>query len=277
MAARHSKGADPALQTYLEEINRIPLLTPEEEIQVTRAVVAGDDAAREKMIRSNLRLVVSIAKRFVRRGLPLADLIEEGNLGLMHAVERFDPDVGVRFSTYATYWIKQAIRRGLANKAKTIRLPAYMVEIVARWKHTAAQLADEIGREPAFHEVAEKLNISPRKLGIIKRALKVASASTAHAPDMMWMFGDVLSDTRTRAPDANLFDEADRETLKRLLNAIDKREAEILRLRYGLDSGEPMTLQEIGNRMSLARERVRQIENRALHKLKMIAAQEELD
>ncbi len=277
MAAQYIDGADPALQAYLQEINRIPLLTPEEEIQVTRDVVDGRDGAREKMIRSNLRLVVSIAKKFVRRGLPLPDLIEEGNLGLMHAVERFDPNVGTRFSTYATYWIKQAVRRALANKAKTIRLPAYMVEIIARWKHTAAQLADELGREPAFEEVAEKLDISRRRLGIIRRALKVASASATNSPDMMWMFGDVLSDTRTPAPDANLFDEADREILKRLLGAIDKREAEILRLRYGLDSGEPMTLQEIGNRMSLARERVRQIENRALQKLKMIAAQEHLD
>jgi len=274
MASRRGEAADPALRTYLREISETPLLAPEKEVELAQRIARGDERARNQLIRANLRLVVSIAKQFTNRGLPLADLIEEGNLGLMHAVERFDPRQGARFSTYATYWIKQAIRRALTNKSKTIRLPAYMVETIAKWKQASARLVEELGREPTPAEVAKRLGISSRKLGIIRRALR-ATASPTQVPDMMWMFEDVLSDSRIPAPDQVLLDSEEREMLERLLNVIDKREAEILRLRYGMDTGEPMTLQQIGDRLHLARERVRQIENRALQKLKAIAAKKE--
>jgi len=263
--------ADPVLQTYLREISRVPLLTHEEEVDLARRVGRGDKAARQHLIRANLRLVVSIAKKFRRKGLPLADLIEEGNLGLMRAVERFDPESGNRFSTYATWWIKQAIRRAIADKGKTVRVPAYMVELLSKWRRTAAELAGQSGHAPGALEIAEKLRLSNRKLAAVRRALNASSTSLNVAQDLMWMFGDLLADDKVQPPEHEAITRNNAEWVRQLLSCIDEREEEILRLRYGIDTGVPMTLQDIGNRLALARERVRQIEAQALRKLKAMA------
>jgi RNA polymerase primary sigma factor len=267
--------ADPALQTYIGELSQFPLLSREQEVSLGRRIASGDEQARQQLIRANLRLVVSVAKKFQHKGLSLLDLIEEGNIGLMHAVERFNPESGFKFSTYATWWIKQAVRRGLADKAKTVRVPAYMVELVAKWRQAASRLAEELGREPTAADIAKRLRLSSRKVAAVRRALKASATATSASPDLMWMFADMLPDEKTRSPEEDAELQSDAEWLKRLLNVIDEREAEILRLRYGLDTGEPMTLQQISNRMGLARERVRQIENKALHKLKAIVARKE--
>lgn len=264
--------ADPVLQTYLGDISRVPLLTREQEVELGRRIARGDEAARQALIRANLRLVVSIAKRFQHKGLPLADLIEEGNLGLMRAVERFDPESGNRFSTYATWWVKQAVRRAIADKGKTVRVPAYMVEMLARWRRTAALLAATLGRPPSAAEIAEKLRLSNRKLAAVRRALNATSASLSSAQDLMWIFADVLADRKADSPEDEVISRNDAEWVRMLLSSIDEREEEVLRLRYGIDTGEPLTLQQIGERMALARERVRQIEAQALRKLKALAA-----
>jgi RNA polymerase primary sigma factor len=256
------------IEAYFKDINRIPLLTPQEEKELAKKVKAGDQKAREKMIKSNLRLVVSIAKNYVDRGLSLLDLIEEGNLGLLKAVERFDPDEECRFSTYATWWIKQSIKRALIDTVKTVRIPSYMVEIISKWKNIAADLSIKLGRQPFFHEIALEMKIPPQHLGIIKTALRASSSSCQTISiENMWTLSEILEDKNAKRPEQVLFDEVEVETIERLLAAIDERDAKILRMRYGIDNGDPMTLKEIGERVNLSRERVRQIENEALKKL----------
>jgi RNA polymerase primary sigma factor len=263
--------SESTLQTYLKEINQVPLLTPEEEKDLATRVGKGDQEARDKMIRANLRLVVNIAKNYINRGLALMDLIEEGNLGLMRAVKGFDPKQGHRFSTYASWWIKQAIKRALINKTKTIRIPAYMVEMVARWKSTAAQLANRFGRPPSLEEIAEEMDVAPEKIQIIKRAIStVSSDSQQYGSDGEWSIIEMQKDERVKAPDEELFDSYEREVIEQLLDAIDDREAKVLKMRFGLDNEEPMTLKEIGKALNLTRERIRQIENEALRKLNAI-------
>lgn len=256
------------LETYFKEINRIKLLTPEEEKQLARRVQAGDVEARERMIKANLRLVVSIAKNYVERGLSLLDLIEEGNLGLLKAVERFDPDADCRFSTYATWWIKQSIKRALIDTVKTVRIPSYMVELISKWKNVTSELNVKLGRQPTFDEVAEALRIPAANLGIIKTAIRASnSSSQTISIENMWTLSEVLEDKDAKQPADILLDEYEVETIQKLLASIDERDAKILRMRYGLDSGDPMTLKEIGEKVNLSRERVRQIENEALKKL----------
>ncbi|MEQ8768059.1 MAG: sigma-70 family RNA polymerase sigma factor [Planctomycetota bacterium] len=264
------------LETYLREINRIDLLTAAEEKELARLVQQGDEAARDQMIQANLRLVVSIAKSYVNRGLPFMDLIEEGNLGLLKAVERFDPGRDNRFSTYATWWIKQSIRRALINTVKTVRIPSYMVEIISKWKSTAAELQYKIGRTPTMNEVAHELNIPIENLGIIKRAIRTStSTNQAISLDVMRSMSDLIEDHKNKKPDEALFDAWELKKIEELLYAIDEREAKILRLRYGLDGKKPCTLKEIGEQINLTRERVRQIENEALRKLNAILNREE--
>ncbi|MFH0963394.1 MAG: sigma-70 family RNA polymerase sigma factor [Planctomycetota bacterium] len=256
------------MQTYLREINRIPLLSAQEEKELAHRVREGDHGAREQMIQANLRLVVNIAKGYARRGMPLGDLIEEGNVGLLRAVQGFDPGQGFRFSTYASWWIKQAIRRALVSKVKTIRIPAYMSEMIGRWRAATTELTDRLGRAPMEREVAEAMEVTPAKLRLIVMAANsFASADQPLAHDQSLTIADVLADESIKAPEQEVADSLEVEGLKGLLERLSKREGDVLVMRYGLFGCEPMTLKQIGERVSLTRERVRQIENQALRRL----------
>ncbi len=267
------------------------MLTAQEERDLARAIAAGAAAdqrlaqaqigmaeyerlrtdaaqARERMIRSNLRLVVNIAKAYSNRGMPLADLIEEGNLGLLRAVEGFDPDMGSRFSTYASWWIKQAIKRALINAVQPVHIPAYMVEMVARWKQAFNRLHEELGRAPSTQEIAERMQMPEQKVRMVKRAVRAFSAPTqAAAPESGQGLSEILRDEKSLPPDEAVFTASETALIQDLVSRLDDREATILRLRYGLDDEEPMTLKNIGAKIGLTRERVRQLEIEALRKL----------
>ncbi|ADV63645.1 RNA polymerase, sigma 38 subunit, RpoS [Isosphaera pallida ATCC 43644] len=256
------------LETYLREINEMALLSAEEEKELAARIAKGDKTARERMVRANLRLVVNIARGYVGKGLALQDLIEEGNLGLLRAVEGFDPKVGTRFSTYASYWIKQSIKRALVNTAKPIRIPAYMVELLCKWRRAAIELQDRLGRTPTTDEIAHELRIPKKKLAIVKKAIKVYNlVPQSDQPESGWSLGDMLMDERTRPPDVEMVEADNLKLVMRRLEEMDKREATVLRMRFGLDDQPPCTLKEIGEQLGLTRERVRQIENEALNKL----------
>jgi RNA polymerase primary sigma factor len=268
--ARRTRGdaVQSPLETYLREINETPLLSADDEKDLARKIENGDNAARDRMVRANLRLVVNIARGYTGKGLGLQDLIEEGNLGLLRAVEGFDPNMNTRFSTYASYWIKQSIKRALVNTAKTIRIPAYMVELLAKWRRATAKLQDELDRAPTHEEVAKYLGLPKKKLNIIKKAIRVYNATPqADQPDSGWSIDEMVMDGRNKAPDDEMVDTDDLKQVMALLDKMDKREATVLRMRFGLDDEEPKTLKEIGERLGLTRERVRQIESEALTKL----------
>lgn len=259
------------LLTYLREINRVPLLTADEEKELaTRVRQNADREAREQMIRANLRLVVNIARNYLNRGLTFLDLIEEGNLGLLRAVEGFQPEQGYRFSTYASWWIKQAIRRALINKVKTIRIPAYMVELIAKAKSVAVNMSARLGRQPTIEEIAIEMDLPREKIAMMRRAAGTAAQSTSQGLESSLALSEMLADEKTPRPEDVLFDEYEKETIHKLLDSIDEREAKVLRMRYGLGGEEPKTLKEIGEILMLTRERVRQIENEALKKLNQI-------
>ena len=266
--------AETTLQTYLREINRYPLLSATEEKALARKVQAEDKQAREEMIRANLRLVVNIARNYLGRGLTFMDLIEEGNLGLLRAVEGFEPAQGYRFSTYASWWIKQAIKRAIINKAKTIRIPAYMVEMIAKAKAVSVALQDRNDRAASIEEIAEEMHLPREKIAMMKRAAQTMSAGAPGDEDSPFGLAEMLADPRSKPPDEELFEQYEKDTLYRLLDAIDEREAKVLRMRYGLGGVEPRTLKEIGEILGLTRERVRQIENEALAKLNAQMAEE---
>ena len=271
---RKMGAREVGLEAYFLDINRHPLLTKEEERELSILVRQGDPEARNKMVLSNLRLVVSIAKHYVERGLPLLDLIEEGNLGLLKAVERFDPAAECRFSTYGTWWIKQSIKRALIDTVKSVRIPSYMVETITKWKKAAADLAIELGRPAQFHEIAERMEIPMEKTEIIQNALNVAdSISQTISIENSWTISDIIVDPSQAQPHVSLEKKIQVEMIQDLLGHLDEREIKILRMRYGLDNGEPMTLKEIGQRVNLSRERVRQIENDALGKLQELVAE----
>ena len=267
-APADSSSVQSPLETYLREINETQLLTAADEQELAVAVGHGDLQARDRMVRANLRLVVNIARGYTGKGLSLQDLIEEGNLGLLRAVEGFDPAMGTRFSTYASYWIKQSIKRALINSAKTIRIPAYMVELLSKWRRASTRLAEELGRSPTPEEVARVLGLPKRKLPIIKKAIKIYNLTPqTDQSDAGWSLGEMVMDETSRSPEEELVEHDNLRHVREQLDIMDHREATVLRMRFGLTDNEPQTLKEIGERLGLTRERVRQIETEALAKL----------
>lgn len=269
--------AESALQIYLKEISKFPLLSPEEEKEITRKVAENDQRAREKLIRSNLRLVVNIAREYVNRGISFLDLIEEGNIGLIHAVKKFNPSMGYKFSTYATWWIKQAIRRAIRNKAKTVRIPSYIVENVSKLKTVTTDLLNKLERPPSVDEIAKQMDITAKKVQSIEDAIRSTvslDASDVTSSDIIWALANIIPDKRTLTPEDELEEIFERESVEHLLDIINKREAMILKMRYGLSDGKPKTLDEIGKKLRLSRERVRQIEKATIQKLHYILTKE---
>ncbi len=259
-----------SLQLYLNEVRRTALLTVAEEITLAARIKRGDKAARDHMIKANLRLVVKIAYDYKDFGLPLMDLISEGNLGLVKAVERFDPAKGGKLSTYAAWWIKQSMKRALANQSKTIRLPVHLVDKIARMRRMIAKLTDELGREPSNEEVAAELQIPTNKVALLK-TVSVRPASL-DAPvgeeDTSATLGDLVGDENAAAPDADLGERNRHENLRAIINSLEPREAEIIRLRFGLDGKDELTLEEVGKKFKVTRERIRQLEYLALGKIR---------
>jgi RNA polymerase primary sigma factor len=265
---KRSAAVQSPLETYLREINETALLTADEEKELSYRIANSDKEARDRMVRANLRLVVNIARGYTGKGLPLQDLIEEGNLGLLRAVEGFDPTMNTRFSTYASYWIKQSIKRALINSGKTIRVPAYMVELLSKWRRATAKLLDELGRTPTMEEIAADLGIPRKKLAIVKKAILLYNATPQTDDDEAGLsISDLIADDRNKAPDLEMLDNDSLKHVFRMLGTMDEREATILRMRFGLDDSEPRTLKEIGETLGLTRERVRQIESEALGRI----------
>ncbi len=265
---KRSDSLQTPLETYLREINETALLSAADEQELAGQIGEGDVRARDRMVRANLRLVVNIARGYTGKGLSLPDLIEEGNLGLLRAVEGFDPGVGTRFSTYASYWIKQSIKRALINSAKTIRIPAYMVELLSKWRRANARLTEELGRTPTPEEIARVLGLPKKKLPIIKKAIRIYNSTPqTDQSEAGWSLGEMVMDERMKSPDEALVETDVLKTVMGMLDDMDPREATVLRMRFGLDDMEPHTLKEIGEELGLTRARVRQIETEALNKL----------
>ena len=254
---------------YLREIAQVPLLTPEEEVKLAAQIKRGNKKAREKMIKANLRLVVKIAHDFNNLGLPLLDLISEGNIGLMKAVERFDPNKGGKLSTYASWWIKQSIKRALANQSKTIRLPVHLVDKIGKIRRVSAQLTEELGREPTDEDIAEELGLAVAKVTHLKNvAIRPASLDARISADDETPFGDLVGDENAEDPFEALRDKDLREEVGDLLENLDKRERSIISYRFGLGGGRERTLEEVGHKFGVTRERIRQLQNIALHKMR---------
>ena len=263
-----SAAVQSPLETYLREINETALLNAAEERELATKIGNGDTAARDRMVRANLRLVVNIARGYSGKGLGLQDLIEEGNLGLLRAVEGFDPAMGTRFSTYASYWIKQSIKRALINSGKTIRIPAYMVELLSKWRRANARLTEELGRSPTPEEIARVLGLPKKKLPIIKKAIKIYNATPqTDQSEAGWTLSDMVMDEGQITPEDAMMESDSLHHVMGMLATMDQREATVLRMRFGLDNHEPRTLKEIGEQLGLTRERVRQIETEALNRM----------
>jgi RNA polymerase primary sigma factor len=262
--------ADDSVRLYLREIGKIPLLSAEEELALAQRVVAGDKDAKDKMAEANMRLVVSIAKRYVGRGLDLLDLIQEGNTGLLRAVEKFDPDKGFKFSTYATWWIRQAITRAIADQARTIRIPVHMVETINKLLRTQRRLTQELNREPSNEEIAKEMEIEVDKVEHIMKIKQDISSLDASIRDDEEdsVLADFIEDEDTVSPEESATGQLLKEQVKDMLGALTEREQKILKLRFGLEDGKSHTLEEVGQEFSVTRERIRQIEAKALAKLR---------
>ena len=262
--------ADDSVRLYLREIGKIPLLNSEEELALAQRVVAGDKKAKDQMAEANMRLVVSIAKRYVGRGLDLLDLIQEGNTGLLRAVEKFDPDKGFKFSTYATWWIRQAITRAIADQARTIRIPVHMVETINKLLRTQRRLTQELNREPTNEEIAKEMEIDVDKVEHIMKIKQDISSLDASIRDDEEdsVLADFIEDEDTVSPEESATGQLLKEQVKDMLGALTDREQKILKLRFGLEDGKSHTLEEVGQEFSVTRERIRQIEAKALAKLR---------
>ena len=260
---------DDPVKTYLKEIGRVPLLSAEEEVELAIRMSEGDVAAKKRLSEANLRLVVSIAKRYVGRGLPFLDLIQEGNLGLMKAAEKFEPERGFKFSTYATWWIRQAITRAIADQARTIRIPVHMVETINKVKKVNSQLLHENGHEPTNEQIAEKLEMPVEKVREIMRvAQEPVSLETPIGEEEDSHLGDFIQDDEASQPSEEATYTLLREQLEEVLSTLTPREEQVLRMRFGLVDGKPHTLEEVGKQFDVTRERIRQIESKALRKLR---------
>lgn len=273
---RTSYDGDTAIKLYLREIGQVKLLTPQEEIELAARIKKGDKKAREQMIKANLRLVVKIARDYEGIGLPLLDLISEGNIGLMKAVERFDPAKGGKLSTYGSWWIKQSIKRALANQSKTIRLPVHLVDKISKMRRTAMRLQEELGREPTDEELGEELGITASRVAQMRMAaIRPASLDAPIGDEDSNNFAEVVQDESADTPYEQLEEKTVTRMLQEMVKTLDPREATILRARFGLDGGPQKTLEEVGQKFGVTRERVRQIQNIALKKLrKMIEKME---
>lgn len=267
---------DTNFDTYLKEIRQFPLLGPDEEKALGRRIQAQDEdhidaaTARDEMIRSNLRLVVSVAKRYANRGVALPDLVEEGNIGLVHAVEKFDPTMDTRFSTYATWWIKQAVRRSLMNSAKTVRIPSYLAEELTRWRIFARKFEQREGRAPGDEELVKGMDPQPGRRKLLLRLFHTSGPGNGSVSlDVMFEAVDAIVDPRAERPDLIDFAVWERAGLLKRIDELPEREAQIIRLRYGIACTErPLTLREIGREIGLSRERVRQLEHQAIRRLR---------
>ncbi len=264
--------SDDSVRLYLREIGKIPLLNSEEELELAQRVVAGDKKAKDQMAEANMRLVVSIAKRYSGRGLDFLDLIQEGNTGLLRAVEKFDPDKGFKFSTYATWWIRQAITRAIADQARTIRIPVHMVETINKLLRTQRRMTQDLNREPTIDELAKELEMEPDKVEyVIKIKQDITSLDAGVGRDDGeddTVLGDFIEDEDAASPEDSAANQLLKEQVQSILDVLTEREQKILKMRFGLDDGKSHTLEEVGQEFSVTRERIRQIEAKALAKLR---------
>lgn len=265
-------ASDDSVRLYLREIGKIPLLSGEEEMELARRIVAGDKKAKDKMAEANMRLVVSIAKRYSGRGLDFLDLIQEGNTGLLRAVEKFDPDKGFKFSTYATWWIRQAITRAIADQARTIRIPVHMVETINKLLRTQRRMTQELNREPTIEELAKELEMEPEKVEhVIKIKQDISSLDAGigrDGDDEDSVLGDFIEDEDMVSPEESASNQLLKEQVRDVLSSLSDRERKIVELRFGLGNGKSHTLEEVGQEFAVTRERIRQIEAKALAKLR---------
>ncbi len=260
-------GDQSTIAAYIHDVNETPLLSPEQEQILGEGVQEGDAEARDHLVRANLRLVIRIARGFVGRGVTLPDLIQEGNLGLIRAAQSFDPDMNTRFSTYASYWIKQSITRAVENCGTTIRVPSYAVDLVTKWRRAASDLQDRLGRTPSDQEIAKALGMTKKQAAIAKKALRIYCGQPSRS-DSGPSMEELLTDDPSKSPDTQLQVHEEIGRVLQEIDCLDERESKVLKLRYGLNGENPMTLSGIGERLRLTRERVRQIERDALRKIR---------
>ena len=267
---------ETGIKIYLREIGRTPLLTPQQEIKLAAKIKKGDGKARARMINSNLRLVVTIAQDYANLGLPLLDVISEGNIGLMTAVDRFDPSKGAKLSTYAAWWIRQSIKRALSNQGKTIRLPVHLGDKISKMRRVALQMSEELGREPTDDELSEEIGIASGKVSQLKTvSIRPASLDAPVSDNDLTEFGESVADEEAQTPFEFLRDKSLRDEVGNVLEVLDAREKKIVFQRFGLDGGKPRTLEEVGKKLGVTRERIRQVQNVALSKLRRALNQKE--